>query len=164
LWGRDVLVAPVVEKGATSRRLYLPPGAWFDFWTNERHEGGREIDRAVTLETMPLFVRAGAILPLGPVKQYTSEPSTDPLTLQVHPGADGAFTLYEDDGVSYAHERGDWMRVVMQWSDAQRRLTLKLADGARMRPPARRPIRVRIVGSDATRDIVFDGKPIEVSL
>ena len=71
LWGRDMLVAPVVEKGATSRRLYLPKGAWFDFWTNERHDGGREIDRAVDLETMPLFVRAGAILPMGPVRQYT---------------------------------------------------------------------------------------------
>ena len=164
LWGRDVLVAPVVEKGATSRRLYLPPGAWFDFWTNERHEGGREIDRAVTLETMPLFVRAGAILPLGPVKQYTSEPSTEPLTLQVHPGADGAFTLYEDDGVSYAHERGDWMRILMQWSDGQRQLTLKLADNSRMRPPAQRPIRVRIAGTETVREIVFDGKPIQVKL
>jgi alpha-glucosidase/alpha-D-xyloside xylohydrolase len=73
LWGRDIVVAPVVEKGATSRRLYLPEGVWYDFWTSERVEGGRELARAVDLETMPLYVCAGTILPLGPVKQYTEE-------------------------------------------------------------------------------------------
>jgi alpha-glucosidase (family GH31 glycosyl hydrolase) len=65
LWGRDILVAPVVEKGATSRKLYLPRGVWFDFWTDEKTTGGREIDRAVDLATMPLYVRAGAIIPMG---------------------------------------------------------------------------------------------------
>src|SRR5439155_13480787 len=87
LWGRDILVAPVVEKGATSRRVYLPGGSWYDFWTNAKHNvsgGGREIDRAVDLETMPLFVRAGAILPLDPVKQYSTEPVDDPMTLQIY--------------------------------------------------------------------------------
>ncbi len=71
LWGRDLLVSPVVEKGATSRRLYLPKGSWFDYWTEERIEGGREIDRSVDLETMPLHVRAGAIVPHAPVREYT---------------------------------------------------------------------------------------------
>src|SRR5207244_528952 len=73
LWGRDILVAPVVEKDATSRRLYLPRGRWFDFWTSERFEGGREMERTVDLETLPLFIREGAILPFGPVKQYVDE-------------------------------------------------------------------------------------------
>src|SRR5260370_26347432 len=97
LWGRDVLVAPVVEQGATSRKIYLPRGAWYDFWTGERQEGGREISRAVDLETMPLYVRAGAILPLGPVKQYTGEPVGEPLTSSIYPGADGGFLLYDED-------------------------------------------------------------------
>ena len=66
LWGRDMLVAPVVEKGATTPTLYLPRGTWFDFWTEERVDGGREIDRAVDLATMPLYVRAGAVIPMGP--------------------------------------------------------------------------------------------------
>ncbi len=69
LWGRDLLVAPVVELGATTRTLYLPRGRWFDFWTGEPVDGGREIDRVVDLETMPLYVRAGAIVPTGPVRQ-----------------------------------------------------------------------------------------------
>ena len=67
-WGRDILVAPVVEKGATARSVYLPKGAWNDFWTGERVEGGREIDRAVDLATTPIYVRAGAIVPMGPVE------------------------------------------------------------------------------------------------
>ena len=167
LWGRDILVAPVVEKAAASRRVYLPTGAWFDFWTNAKHDvpaGGREIDRAVDLETMPLFVRAGAILPLGPVKQHTAEPSDDPLTLQVYPGADGVFTMYEDDGESFAHERGDLMRMAMEWSDRERRLTLRLVEGSRMRAPMERAIRVRVAGTDVVRDVVFGGKPLEVRL
>ena len=80
LWGRDVLVSPVVEKGAAARRLYLPKGAWHDYWTEERVEGGREIERAVDLGTMPLHVRAGAIIPHAPVRQYVDQPSDEPLT------------------------------------------------------------------------------------
>jgi len=73
LWGSNVLVAPVIEKGATTRRVYLPRGTWYDFWTHERVEGGREISRPVDLETIPLYVREGSILPLGPVKQFSGE-------------------------------------------------------------------------------------------
>ena len=81
LWGRDVLVAPVFEKGASERKLYLPRGAWYDFWTNEKHEGGTEITRKVDLETLPLYVRAGAIVPMGPLKQYTGEKVDGPLDI-----------------------------------------------------------------------------------
>jgi len=164
LWGRDILVAPVVEKGATSRRLYLPRGDWHDFWTEERVAGGREIDRPVDLETMPLYVRAGAILPLGPVKQYVDEPVEGPLTLVVFPGADGAFTLYEDDGRSFAYRRGEAMRVEMAWRDADHRLTLRLAAGSRMLAPQKRPIEVRVAGTKEVRKAVFEGRPIEIKL
>jgi alpha-glucosidase (family GH31 glycosyl hydrolase) len=162
LWGRDILVAPVTEPHATSRGVYLPAGRWYDFWTEEAHEGGREIARAVDLETMPLFVRAGAVLPLGPVRQYVTEPTGEPLTVQIYPGADGAFALYEDDGVSFNHSRGDWMGIEMRWSDRERRLTLRLAAGSRMRPPSARRIRVRIVGTSVTRDVTFSGAPVDV--
>jgi alpha-glucosidase/alpha-D-xyloside xylohydrolase len=87
LWGRDLLVAPVVEKGATSRRLYLPRGTWYDFWTEERAAGGREIDRPVDLSTMPLHARAGAVIPIGPVRQYADEPNDSPTALAVYPTA-----------------------------------------------------------------------------
>ena len=164
LWGRDLLVSPVVEKGATSRRLYLPRGSWFDFWTEERVAGGREIDRAVDLETMPLHVRAGAIVPMGPIKQYVDEPVDGPLAVTVYPGADGAFTLYEDDGKTFAHRKGDFMRLAMTWDDASRRFSVRLATGSRMRPPARRTLEVRLAGTTTPRRLVFEGKPVDLSL
>ena len=164
LWGRDILVSPVVEKAATTRRLYLPRGTWYDFWTEERVGGGREIDRTVDLETMPLHVRAGAILPLGPIRQYADEPVEGLLTVVIYPGADGAFALYEDDGKSFEYRRGEWMRLAMTWTDARRRFTLRLAPGSRMRPPARRAIELRIAGGTTSRRVSFDGTPIDLRL
>ena len=171
LWGRDILVSPVVEKGAKARKLYLPRGAWFDFWTEERLDGGREIERAVDLETLPLHVRAGAIIPLGPVKEYVDQPVDASLTLTVYPGANGAYSLYEDDGKSFDYRKGAWVRIDVTWRDSDGRLTLSLArtpaSGARVAglPPAtRRPIEVRLAGSRDVKRIVFEGKALEVRL
>ena len=164
LWGRDMLVAPVVEKGATTRTLYLPRGTWFDFWNDQRVEGGREIERAVDLATTPLYVRAGAVLPMGPVRQYTSEPTTTPTALVVYPGADGSSSLYEDDGKSFDYRNGAFMRIGMRWENATRRLTLSLAPGSRMLPPSPRPFDVRVAGSTATKRVEFAGKTITVAL
>src|SRR4029079_2868147 len=85
LWGRDLLVRPVVEKGAKSRRLYLPAGTWFDWWSGEKIEGKRWLERTVDLATMPLYARAGAIIPLDPVRQYTTQAVAEPTTLRIHP-------------------------------------------------------------------------------
>ncbi|PYR93484.1 MAG: glycoside hydrolase [Acidobacteria bacterium] len=164
LWGRDILVAPVTEKGASARRVYLPRGTWYDFWTNEKVQGGREINRTVDLETMPLYVRAGAIVPFGPVKQYAAEKAAGPLTMVIYPGADGAFDLFEDDGRSFDYERGAWMGVQMRWSDIARRLTVSLARGSRLLPPAPRDLQIRLAGSDAGRTIRFDGRLQSVPL
>ncbi len=160
LWGRDVLVAPVVEKGATSRRLYLPGGGWYDFWTNQRFEGGREVERAVDLETLPLFVREGAILPLGPIKQYVTEKVDAPLSLTIYPGADGEFLLYEDDGISFNYRKGEWMGLRLTWKDAQRHLSIRLAEGSRMLQAVPKPLEIRI-GRDS-RKVEFDGHPFDV--
>ena len=164
LWGRDILVAPVTERGATARKLYLPRGVWYDFWTEEMVAGGREIERPVDLTTMPLYVRAGAIIPLGPVKQYTSEKVDGPLTLQIYPGADGNFLLYEDDGRTFNYRRGEWMGIQMAWNDRQRRLTLRLAEGSQILTPSKRRIEVRVAPEKTTRAIVFEGSALNVQL
>jgi alpha-glucosidase/alpha-D-xyloside xylohydrolase len=164
LWGRDILVSPVVEKGATSRRLYLPRGSWVDFWTEERSEGGREIDRPVDLATMPLHVRCGAILPLGPVRQYADEPVGALVSLVVYPGADGAAAIYEDDGRTFEYRKGAWMRIEMEWRDRERRLSLRLASNSRMLAPSRRTVEVRVAGDRKTHTVVFDGRPLQVRL
>jgi alpha-glucosidase (family GH31 glycosyl hydrolase) len=160
LWGRDVLVAPVVEQGVSERSLYLPAGTWYDFWTGERHEGGRDLTRKVDLETMPLYVRAGAILPLGPVKQYSGENVDEPLELRVYPGAEGSFLLYVDDGESFQYRKGEWMGIQMTWSDERRTLGLRLARGSRMLPPLERRMNIR--AGDAVRPVLFTGRPLEV--
>lgn len=164
LWGRDMLVAPVTEKGATSRRVYLPRGEWYDFWTEEKVEGGREITKPVDLATMPLYVRAGAIIPVGPVKQYTAEKVDGPLTLVVYPGADAGFLLYEDDGITFNYRRRERMQIRVTWNDRRRRLTLRLAQGSRMLPPLKRRIEVRMASEKAARSTVFAGRPVEVQL
>ena len=160
LWGRDILVAPIVEKGATERKLYLPQGTWYDFWTNEKCEGGREVIRQVDLETIPLYVRAGAIVPMGPLKQYTAEKVDGPLDVSVYPGANGSFLLYEDDGSSFDYRRGEWMGIQMDWDDPRKALTLRLASGSKMRPPAKREIRVTMGGEG--RSVSFEGNNLEV--
>jgi alpha-glucosidase (family GH31 glycosyl hydrolase) len=161
LWGKSVLVAPVVEKGAETRQVYLPAGGWYDFWTQERLEGGREIHRNVDLQTMPLYIRAGSILPLGPVKQFTGEKVEQPLSVSIFPGGDASFLLYEDDGISFNYRKGECMGIQMDWHDVNRTLTLRLAAGSRMLPPLRRKLEVKL--EPQARSVVFDGSPLRVS-
>jgi alpha-glucosidase/alpha-D-xyloside xylohydrolase len=164
LWGRDILAAPVTEKAASSRKLYLPRGVWYDFWTEERVEGGREIERKVDLATIPLYVRTGAVLPLGPVKQYSGQRVDGPLTFVVYPGTNGAATLYEDDGRTFDYRNGEWMKLEARWTESGRRLALRLAPGSRMLPPGRRQIEVRVAGQKDARSAVFEGRPIEIRM
>lgn len=162
LWGRDLLVAPVIEKAAVSRSVYLPRGRWYDFWTNDVMEGHREITREIDLETIPLYVRAGAILPLAPVRQYTGEKVDKPISLSIYPGADSSFLLYEDDGHSFDYRKGEWMGLRLEWRDKQRVLRLSLAPGSRMLPPLQRKIEVNVLQTQ--KQVVFDGKPMDVRL
>jgi alpha-glucosidase (family GH31 glycosyl hydrolase) len=164
LWGRDLLVAPVTEKGATKRIVYLPRGRWYDFWLERRIDGGREIARAVDLATMPLFVRAGAIVPFGPIKQYVDEPVDGPLTLVVYPGDNGTAQVYDDDGISFAHRKGAFTKLALTWHDAERELTIALAKGTKLQPPATRQIEVRVAGDQRTRPVTFKGKTVTVKL
>jgi alpha-glucosidase (family GH31 glycosyl hydrolase) len=162
LWGKSVLVAPVVEKGASTRRVYLPRGGWYDFWAHERVEGGREVSRPVDLETMPLYVREGSIVPIGPVKQYTGEKIDEPLSVSIYPGADASFLLYEDDGASFNYRKGEWTGIQMEWNDARKILSLRLAPGSRLLPSATRAFTIKMDG--ISRNVAFDGNPIQVSL
>ncbi len=104
---------------------YLPKGAqWYDFWTNERYQGGRSMTLQTTLDRVPMFVRAGSILPLGPEMQYVGEKAWDHLELRIYPGADGSFTLYEDEGDNYNYEHGAYATITFRWNDKARTLTI----------------------------------------
>jgi alpha-glucosidase/alpha-D-xyloside xylohydrolase len=136
LFGPNILVAPIFEPGATSRALTLPDGLWWNFWTAQQIQGGGNVTIDAALDSMPLLVRAGAIVPTGPVKQYAEEPSNEPLTLTVYPGADGIFTFYDDDGMSFAYERGDFEEIAVRWDDSSKTLTLHRGKGSRRSPRA----------------------------
>ena len=104
---------------------YLPKGAtWYDFWTNKCYKGGQNVTLETALNRVPMFVRAGSILPLGPEMQYVGEKAWDHLELRVYPGADGSFTLYEDEGDSYNYEQGAYATITFQWNDKVRQLTI----------------------------------------
>ncbi|MGC1783483.1 MAG: TIM-barrel domain-containing protein [Acidobacteriaceae bacterium] len=162
LYGRDRLVAPVAEKGAGSRSLYLPRGTWYDFWTQTKLEGGREITRNVDLATIPLYVRAGAVLPMDPVRQYTGEQVDGPLTLWIYRGLDGTTSLYEDEGETFEFHRGQCMHIDIEWKDSPRQISLRLRKGYRMLAPEKRKIQLRIAGEPTVRHIIFEGRPVSM--
>ena len=125
MFGPAFLVSPVDQPQATSRRVYLPRGAdWIDFWTGTSMKGGQEIEAAAPLSQIPLFVRMGSIVPLGPALQYADEKPADPIELRIYRGADGAFTLYEDEGDSYNYEKGAFAEIPINWSEARQTLTI----------------------------------------
>lgn len=145
--GDALMAAPVYQPGRTRRAVYLPEGTWFNWWTEECISGPNHILARAPLDTMPLYVRGGAIIPTGPTIQYSDEKPLDPLTLDIYPGQ-GALTLYEDDGHTFAYERGQWCTTSYQL--VQGVTTLKLRIGERKgsyAPPARQVvIRVHAMG------------------
>jgi alpha-glucosidase (family GH31 glycosyl hydrolase) len=167
LWGPAILVAPVVEKSAATRKLYLPAGQWYDWWTNQKLTGHQWIDRPVDLATIPLYVKAGAIIPLDPARQYTAEPTADPTTLRIYPGADGAFTLYDDDGQTQAYlnasdPKVQWIRIT--WNDAQRKLTIDTDPRMQTWPAAiTRTFTIEFIPIGVKKSVEFKGTPLEVS-
>jgi alpha-D-xyloside xylohydrolase len=123
MFGPAFLVAPVTEQGATSREVYLPAGAdWYNYWTSERLKGGQTIRVNAPIDTLPLFVRAGSILPLGAPVENTHQTQAIE-KVRVYPGADASFTLFSDDGTSYAYEQGAGSITKLHWNDAQQKLT-----------------------------------------
>jgi alpha-glucosidase len=150
--GDIILVAPVVDSGVVSRKVYLPVGQWYDYWTNDLLEGGQEIEVPAPLERLPLFVRAGAVLPVLPEMQYTSEKTLDTLTLRVYPGHFET-VLYEDKGEGLDYEQGQyrWVYVTCAWEES--RLTINRRVAGRYEPGYSK-IKLEVIG--------FDEKPMEV--
>lgn len=122
MYGPAFLVAPVTEQGATSRAVYLPSGSdWYNYWTNERLHGGQTITANAPIDTLPLFVKAGSIVPLGAKVESAQQPQSI-ASVQVYPGADGSFALFQDDGNTYAYEKGAGSITKLTWDDASHKL------------------------------------------
>jgi alpha-D-xyloside xylohydrolase len=132
MFGPALLVNPVTAYQARSRSVYLPQtdGGWYDFWTGSFAGSGKNIEAPAPYDAIPLYVKAGSIVPTGPQLQYTGEKPADPITVSVYTGADGDFTLYEDDGLSYAYEKGACSRIPIHWNERARTLTIGERSGS----------------------------------
>ena len=162
-WGRDMLIAPVFEKSAVSRDVYLPAGDWYDWWTNAKESGKKIITRKVDLATMPIYVRAGAIIPFDPVRAYTAQEIEEPTTLKIFSGADAVFTLYEDDGISqdYLMGKGSWARI--SWNEKGKRLTI--APGApkgAVNEIKKKTFIIEFIPGNKKKRVVYNGRPVTV--
>jgi len=144
LFGPAFLVSPVHEYKARARQLYLPAGTrWYDFFTGEIKEGGQSITAVAPLNRIPLYVRAGSIVPVGPAIEHTGEKADAPLTLFVYTGANGQFELYEDDGLSYGYEKGESARIPLHYDDAKGVLSIGARSGSFPGMVASRQLRLR---------------------
>jgi alpha-glucosidase (family GH31 glycosyl hydrolase) len=160
LWGRDMLIAPVYEKGATARKVYLPAGKWYDWWTGTAVEGGKTITRQVDLSCMPIYVRAGAIIPFDPIRQYTSQVVDKPTTLKIFQGHDGQYTLYDDDGISLNYLKGDSVQTRINWDDSAKRLTLEPTT----KQKAERKFKIELIPDGTSKELRYTGQRLELSL
>jgi alpha-D-xyloside xylohydrolase len=173
LFGPAILVNPVTEPGAEARHLYLPEATWYDFWTGSIAKGPRTINTPAPIDRLPLFARAGSILPLGPDVEYAAEKPADPIELRVYRGADGGFTLYEDENDNYNYEKGAHATISFRWDDAAQRLTIGDHAGSFRGMLESRTFRVVFVGPDhgigggmtqnADKTITYNGKSMTVA-
>ena len=172
---KGVAIVPDIAKASAPVKVYLPEGAkWIDFWTNETVEGGQEISRECPIDILPLYIKAGSILPLGPKVQYSDEKKWNNLDLCIYPGADGEFTLYEDEGDNYNYEKGMFSTIRFTWNDATRTLTIEDRKGEYPDMLKRRNFRITLMQPgkqtaetvivNADKKVSYSGKKISVKL
>jgi alpha-D-xyloside xylohydrolase len=131
MFGQSLMVSPVTKPGLKEQAVYLPAGAlWYDFWTGKAEDGGRSITTATPIDILPLYVKAGTILPWGPKVQFAGEKKWDNLEIRVYPGTDGNFTLYEDENDNYNYENGKYTEIRFHWDDKSRTLTVGKRNGS----------------------------------
>lgn len=169
MFGPSILVNPVTTYKASSRNVYLPQASgWYNFWTGEYLKSGQSIEADAPIQTMPLFVKAGSIIPMGSFIQYATEKPDGPLEIRIYRGADGHFTIYEDEGDNYNYEKGVFATIPLSWNDKEKTLTIGNRKGSYPGMPVKRTFRMVLVSTNkgtgldvagkADREIVYDGK------
>jgi len=162
MFGPAFLVAPVLDPGVTEAHIYAPEtkGGWFDWWSGMPVASRSEAVLDAPVGKTPLLVRAGSIVPLGPVQQYVDEKKNNSLELRIYPGADGRSTLYDDDGVSYAYERGQRSQIIVVWNDKTHTLTLGVQQGTYQNAPRAQRMHVRLLHNLqwVEKDVTYSGR------
>jgi alpha-glucosidase len=158
--GEDLLVAPILQPNQTSRMVYLPEGVWYDYWTKKRHNGGTMIRVDAPLETVPMFIRGGSIIPEGPDMNYVGEKPFDPLSFNIHPDDKGraATMLYEDDGTSPAYKRGVSRRTRVEVSSSDKGFEIAVGQPEGSFEPGKRKLLFIAPFAGNIREVTLDGK------
>ena len=166
MFGDALLVCPVYEYRARSREVYLPEGQWYDFHTGELLEGGRSFTAPAPFERIPLYARAGQIVPIGPDIQYTAQDDGSQLKLRVYAGADASYTLYEDDGQTYAYEKGVYATIPIAWDDASGTITVGRRTGSFPQMSQTKHIEIEIISKDGIRKaaVEYAGEELEIKI
>ena len=142
---------------------YLPAGAdWYYYWTEEKYKGGQDVEIVTAFDEVPMFVRAGSIMPYAPVMQYAEESKWDNLDIVVYPGADAEFVLYEDEGDNYNYEQGQYSTITFKWNDKRGELTIGDVQGSFPGMLTSRKFNVRVVGKDGVNVVEYAGKSVTV--
>jgi alpha-D-xyloside xylohydrolase len=166
MFGGAFLVNPVTVPGVTSRSVYLPKGGWYDFWTGRRLEGGVRMEAEAPVSRIPLYVRAGSIVPMGPEEEYATQRPADTLELRVYPGADGKFVLYEDENEGYGYEQGAFAQTTITWKDKTKTLTVGAPKGSFPGMLKKRVFNIVIVGAGEApakgKMVRYVGVPVSV--
>ena len=182
MFGRSILAAPVLDPQYTEEKVvrgevnavdwtatktaqkYLPKGvAWYDFWTGKRYTGGQTLNVKTPLNRVPMFVRAGSIVPMGPVMQYVGEKTWDNLELRIYPGADVTFTLYEDEGDNYNYEKGAYTTILIRWSERAKTLTISERKGSYPGMLQKRQFTV-VTPDGSCQDVEYTGQELKIKL
>ena len=174
MFGKAFLVAPITEAGVSEWNVYLPKTVnWYDFWTGKAYKGGQTIKTDAPLDKIPLFIKAGSIVPMGKFIQYTGQKSADALEIRVYPGANGQFDLYEDEGDNYDYEKGSYTIIPLNWDDQNQTLTIGDKQGNYPGSLKERVFNVVLVNElegvgidigNITKHVVYSGKKTEVSI
>jgi alpha-D-xyloside xylohydrolase len=150
----------LVEKKEQTRKVYLPAGSeWYDFWTGEIFKGGQTVSFDAPIDKIPLLVKAGSIIPMGPFVQYAVEKPAGPLEIRIYPGANGEFTLYEDENDNYNYEKGIFSTITFRWDDASRQLTIGKRKGSFPGMLEKRNFQITLVGKSKGTDIEVNKSP-----
>lgn len=167
MFGPAFLISPVTERMYSidtptekTRKVYLPqPTTWYDFWTGDTFAGGQTVNAAAPIETIPIYVKAGSIVPMGPLLQYATEKPADPLEIRIYPGADGDFVLYEDENDNYNYEKGIFSTIAFHWSDTKRQLTIAKRKGSFPGMLAKRNFQITIIGKSKGNGVDIINSP-----
>ena len=162
MFGKELLVAPVLSPGARDWDVYLPEDrtGWVNFWTGQTFQGGQTVRTSAKLNEMPLFVRAGSIIPIGPTELWANEKPDAPIEIRVFPGADATFSLYDDEGTNYNYEKGAYSIIPMNWNDRSHELTFGKREGSYPGMPNQRLFSVLVVKPADSREM---GTPVPVA-